>query len=168
MPEPEVSFLVNAYDDPVQLIIRGRACFQNAQPVDDFFRRMMDEGRRRFVVDFRYCSGMDSTFLGILAGAGIRLLREVEPGRMVLTCLAPRNLELVENLGLDQIMRVEAGEDCDSAVTETAELSREGSISSQDRSRLVLRAHEDLVRADPANKSKFQDVIAFLRNQMEE
>ena len=32
----------------------------------------------------------------------------------------------------------------------------------------VLKAHENLVRADKDNAPKFQDVIAFLRNQVEE
>jgi hypothetical protein len=34
--------------------------------------------------------------------------------------------------------------------------------------RLVLEAHENLVAADPANQGKFQDVMAFLRNRVEQ
>jgi hypothetical protein len=33
--------------------------------------------------------------------------------------------------------------------------------------RLVLEAHENLVAADEANRSKFQDVLAYLRNRVE-
>ncbi len=170
MPAPEVSFLVNAYDDPVKLIIKGRACFQNAQPVDEFFKKMIDSGCRHFVVDFLDCTGMDSTFLGILAGAGIRLMNPRERGRMVLTCLGPRNRELVENLGLDQIMEVASDADTcgEEAAGGVSSLPRGRSGSAKDHSRLVLRAHEDLVRVDQANESKFQDVIAFLKNQIEE
>ena len=31
----------------------------------------------------------------------------------------------------------------------------------------VLKAHENLVKADEENAAKFQDVIAFLKNQTE-
>jgi anti-sigma B factor antagonist len=31
-----------------------------------------------------------------------------------------------------------------------------------------LEAHENLVQADEANRSRFQDVLAFLRNRVEQ
>ena len=33
--------------------------------------------------------------------------------------------------------------------------------------RLVLEAHENLVSADEANRTKFQDVLSFLRNRVD-
>jgi anti-sigma B factor antagonist len=168
MPESD-AFFVNAYDDPVQLIIQGRANFQNARPVSEFFARMIAQGRRQFVVDFARCTGMDSTFLGILAGAGIRLLQDGDGGRMVLTRLGPRNRELVENLGLDQIVELAPDEVGDGADASSLEALEDGEkATSKENARMVLRAHENLVELDPANLNKFQDVIQFLRNQVEE
>jgi hypothetical protein len=40
--------------------------------------------------------------------------------------------------------------------------------SALEDARLVLEAHENLVAADPANQGKFQDVMAFLRNRVEQ
>jgi hypothetical protein len=37
-----------------------------------------------------------------------------------------------------------------------------------DTARLVLEAHENLVTAEPTNRSKFQDVLTFLRNRVEQ
>ena len=37
-----------------------------------------------------------------------------------------------------------------------------------ENARLVLEAHENLVATDPANQGKFQDVLAFLRNRVEQ
>jgi hypothetical protein len=34
--------------------------------------------------------------------------------------------------------------------------------------RLVLEAHENLVAADPTNQGKFQDVLAVLRNRVDQ
>ena len=33
---------------------------------------------------------------------------------------------------------------------------------------MVLEAHENLVTADEANRNKFQDVMAFLKNRVEQ
>ena len=37
-----------------------------------------------------------------------------------------------------------------------------------ENARMVLEAHEHLVSADEANRTKFQDVLAFLRNRVEQ
>lgn len=168
MPEPETVFLVNADDDPIQLIIKGRACFQNARPVSQFFARMMDQNHPHFVVDFGACTGMDSTFLGILAGAGIHLMELSPPGRMVLTRLSDRNRDLVENLGLDQIVEIDRGRVPPLTEEGAQSLKPADKTSANENARMVLRAHENLVQIDGSNYPKFQDVIEFLRNQVDE
>ena len=37
-----------------------------------------------------------------------------------------------------------------------------------DRARHVLESHEHLVAADESNRAKFQDVLAFLKNRVEQ
>ncbi|MFP4282537.1 MAG: STAS domain-containing protein [Opitutales bacterium] len=171
MPETDAVFFVNAYDDPVQLIIRGRASFQNARPVSELFTTLIKQGRRTFVVDLGECMSMDSTFLGILAGAGIRLKEKREPGRLILTRLSDRNRDLVENLGLDHIVEIDrdnAAGPSPSEVDSAEKLEERRKASAAENSHMVLKAHEDLVRAQPANERKFQDVIHFLRSQTED
>ena len=42
-------------------------------------------------------------------------------------------------------------------------------VSSElENARICLEAHENLVSADESNRSKFQDVLAFLRNRVEQ
>jgi anti-anti-sigma factor len=170
MPDEDATFLVNAYADPVVVRIQGRANFMNAAPLNEFMRSMMAQGRTRFVIDFRNCTGMDSTFLGILAGAGIELQRMESPGRMLLTRLGARNRDLVENLGLDCLMEIDtSGEDPGQSAggKEEALNESESPLSNEERAKFVLEAHENLIEADANNAAKFQDVIAFLRNQAE-
>jgi anti-sigma B factor antagonist len=171
MPNSDTVFFVNAYDDPVQLVIKGRACFQNARPVSQFFDRMIAQGKREFIVDFEACSSMDSTFLGILAGAGIRLMEQSQPGRMHLARLSERNRELVVNLGLDQIVEIAGDDAVEPRSGETAsdeQLDVGEKLTADENARMVLKAHENLVDLDASNLNKFQDVIQFLRNQVEE
>lgn len=168
MPDREAAFLVNPYSEPVFVKIQGRASFLNAPPLGEFFQQMIGQGKREFVIDFEACSGMDSTFMGILAGAGISLMKSQPRGRMVLTRLSPRNLDLVNNLGLDRLMTIDDGKHS-AAPGEASEAleTRDLPESEAEKARIVLDAHENLIKVDAANEAKFQDVIAFLRNQAE-
>ena len=87
---------------------------------------------------------------------------------MVVTRVGPRNYELMRNLGLHRLLTVDGGDTsatnfshCDTAL----EAKTTNNIES---ARLVLEAHENLISADEANRTKFQDVLAFLRNRVEQ
>ena len=170
MPQDEPHFLVNPYDDPVIVKINGKASFLNSAPVKDLFDRLVDQGKERFVVDFQHCTGMDSTFLGILAGLGIRLMKMEPRGSVVLCRLGNRNRELVRNLGLHRLLILDEGDTLEGMESgECLEaVDSAGRLSEVENARLVLQAHENLVEIDASNKTKFQDVISFLKNQMDE
>jgi anti-sigma B factor antagonist len=160
------TFLVNAYSDPVAVRVEGRACFSNSASLHDFVAECMRQGKVRFVIDFRDCVSMDSTFLGVLAGAGLQLRKKQPPGSFVLTGLSPRNLELVRNLGLNRICTVDGNTSVEVGSGAKA-LPQAGGASEVDQARHVLAAHENLVDADETNRERFQDVLSFLRNRVE-
>ena len=159
-------YLVDASADPVVVRIIGRASFQNSACLRDFIGEMTGQGRTRFVLDFQQCTSMDSTFLGVLAGAALVLRQQRPAGSMVLARVGQRNLELLRNLGLHRLLTVDAGdfpmnfEKCDKAL----HCADRSEIES---ARLVLEAHENLVAVDETNRGKFQDVLAFLKNRLE-
>ncbi len=161
------TYLVDAYSDPVLVRIDGRACFQNSGCLRDFITEMLKQGRNRIVLDFQSCASMDSTFLGVLAGAALELRRQKTGGSLVVTRVGQRNLELMRNLGLHRLLTVDTGDlaanfdKCNGKLqcAEHTEL---------ENAKLVLEAHENLVNADEANRAKFQDVLAFLRNRVEQ
>ena len=160
-------YLVDAYSDPVVIRIDGRASFQNSGCLRDFVSEMLRRGRTRFVLDFQNCLSMDSTFLGVLAGAAIELKKSTTNGSLVATRVGPRNLELMRNLGLHRLLTVDPGtstlsfEQCKTPL----EPAQRSDIES---ARLVLEAHENLVNADEVNRAKFQDVLAFLRSRVDQ
>ncbi len=169
MPEPagKPVFLVDAYSDPVVVRIDGRASFQNSGCLRDFITEMLARGKTRFVLDFEHCASMDSTFLGVLAGAAIELRKTAPAGSLVVTRVGQRNLELMRNLGLHRLLTIDAGnfplsfQKCDTPLEAKQ-------CTEIENARMVLEAHESLVNADEANRSKFQDVLAFLRNRVEQ
>lgn len=166
MSNSESSFLVNPYEEPVIVRVIGRACFLNSGPIKELFVQLVKDGKRRFVVDFKACTGMDSTFLGILAGLAIQLMRKEEKGAVVLSRLGPRNTELIKNLGLHRIMLIDEADAQDNS-SQFQQLPTGLPLSELENARMVLKAHENLVEIDESNQSKFQDVISFLKNQVE-
>jgi anti-anti-sigma regulatory factor len=167
---PEASnpvYLVDAYSDPVVVRIEGRASFQNSGCLRDFVLEMLHRGKSRFVLDFQHCAGMDSTFLGVLAGAALELKKAAPDGSLVVARPGPRNVELIRNLGLHRLLILDTGET--SPKIENCNTPLECKNRSEiDTARLVLEAHENLVTADEANRSKFQDVLTFLRNRVDQ
>lgn len=170
MPDPASKpvYLVDAYSDPVVVRIDGRASFQNSSCLRDFITEMLARGKHRFVIDFQHCASMDSTFLGVLAGAAIELKKTAAlDGSLVVARVGQRNLELMRNLGLHRLLSIDAGEaarsfqECDTPL-------KEKKSTEVENARMVLEAHENLVNADEANRTKFQDVLAFLRNRVEQ
>ncbi len=165
---PKPTYLVDAYSDPVLVRIEGRASFQNSANLKDFITEMLRQDKKRMVIDFHHCSSMDSTFLGVLAGAAIEMRKQKPAGSLVLTRMGQRNLELVRNLGLHRLLSID---------TETTQLNFDKAsaplpgtrpLSEIEHARLVLEAHENLVAADETNQSKFQDVLTFLRSRVEQ
>lgn len=169
MPETATKpvYLVDADSDPVLVRIDGRACFQNSACLRDFISALLKQGKTRFVLDFQNCTTMDSTFLGVLAGAAIELKKSAPGGSLVLARVGQRNLELIRNLGLHRLLTVDAGDfamafnTCDTAL-------QCANRTELENARLVLEAHENLVSVDEANRAKFQDVLAFLKNRVEQ
>jgi hypothetical protein len=105
---------------------------------------------------------MDSTFLGILAGTALELRQQDPPGVLLICNLNERNRELICNLGLQSLLSIDAEVSApEEAVVGT--VLDDAEVSS---ARQVLAAHQSLVEANQKNAATFQDVIAFLQNQL--
>ena len=156
MPE-ETKYLVNISAATAVLAVVGKANYMNCHSVGEFFAKAIERGCTKIIVECSRCNGMDSTFLGMIAGAALTL-RKTE-GKLSLTNLNERNLELVENLGLDKIASVESANDTQNAQS-TSTLEKQNASHAD-----ILKAHENLIEADSANRIKFEDVIAFLKKE---
>ena len=165
MSDPQQpTFLVSAYSDPIVVRINGKANYLNCNAFREFTEQMLSQGRQHILVDFANCQGMDSTFLGILAGTALELKKKDPPGTLTLCQLSERNQELITNLGLQNLLRISKDKD------ENEQCAHFDSLSNEEVSdaKSVLQAHESLAEANKKNVVKFQDVISFLKNQVEQ
>jgi anti-anti-sigma factor len=94
-------------NETVWIRVEGKGNFQNSTPLKEFAREMLGRGHRDFVVDLKGCPLMDSTFMGTLAGIALKTRAEGSGGLHIVN-LNERNLDLLCNLGLDQLMRLDA------------------------------------------------------------
>lgn len=158
-------FQVEPYSDPVVVRICGRASFQNSAPLSTFFQEMAMQGLSRFILDFADCTGMDSTFLGIIAGAALET-RKGDGGYLSLMRLGERNLELIRNLGLHRITKVDTrellGQMGDSETMQP--LEGEAAVTR----RILIESHESLSGINEENQEKFQDIVEYLKSRTNE
>ena len=162
MSDPaQPTYLVSAYSDPVVVKVNGKANYLNCNAFSEFIETVITGGCRKLFIDFVGCEGMDSTFLGILAGTAIQLRKFKPAGELIVGNLSERNYELICNLGLQNLLAI--------SKNQAVEGGSFNALKNQEVSdaKNVLKAHENLADADQENVGKFQDVIAFLRNQVE-
>jgi anti-anti-sigma factor len=143
----------------VWIRIEGRGSFQNSPALKEFARRMIEAGRRSFVVDLKNCPAMDSTFMGTLAGLAIRL-RDTGSGDLWVVNRNERNAELLAGLGLDPLfsnkpMPLAQPGDCKEAIHHAADKASTREV--------MHEAHAACIAVNPRNADKFKDVIEHLQ-----
>lgn len=151
-----VKYLVKVEGKTAFLVVCGRASYMNCKSCGEFFDYVADKACEELKIDFSQCAGMDSTFMGMIASLALKMREQKLAGGVSLYNLGERNLELVENLGLDALVNMGGSLDFK---LENAQVLEPHPASKWS----ILNAHKKLVEMDAGNASKFQDVIAFLQ-----
>jgi len=143
----------------VWIRVEGRGSFQNSPALKEFSRKLIEEGRRKFVVDLKCCPAMDSTFMGTLAGLAIRL-RDTGNGELWVVNRNERNAGLLAGLGLDPLfsdkpLPSEQIAECKQAIHHPGDKA-----STRET---MHEAHAACITVDPRNADKFKDVIEHLK-----
>jgi hypothetical protein len=129
---------------------------------------------RRFIFDFKHCVGMDSTFMGVMAGLSVQLSKECG-GSIYAVNLSPRTRGLLATLGLDQLVKTYMEGNVPGEIahllgddSELAELKPSENTSGRETTETILEAHETLVEVFPENLPKFEDVLMYLKEELNE
>ena len=148
--------------------IAGRANFTSSIDFKTLVSELRDKGYNYFVLDLSECTLMDSTFLGVLAGFGLKMIAGPDdrcgPSFELLNPNA-RITELLENLGILHLFKLTQGE---LKLPEPAELVTPAPTNpcKEDLTRACLEAHQTLIAIKPENASKFKDVTQFLAEDL--
>lgn len=156
-------YLVAALGDSVIVSIHGRALYTSCREFGEFLEKIgKDEAVKRLIIDMKFCEGVDSTVLGLIAGAcGDFKARGAE---VALQHCCERIEEVVKNLGLCALLTFFSGDEVapgTEAILAAGESGTQGASPATNHT--ILQAHEALMEANPENVAKFKQVVDFMR-----
>ncbi len=164
--------LTAAYIDRTAVVrVEGRGSFKISPPMKQFIQRVIEaRSASRILIDMSDCCGMDSTFMGVLAGLSYHV--KDKPGfTLKLINLSEKNQKLLATLGVDQVVDYSL-----SSTDEEKELMTGQSDDAQtlepdfsntlEAAKTTLEAHEALVDINPKNLAKFKSVLELLQNDV--
>lgn len=148
----------------------GKGSFLNSPLMKAFGDERIAAGERVLVVDLAECAGMDSTFMGTLAGMAARL-SAVEGGVLQIADAGERNCRSLEDLGLDFLMEINPQSApwrtrIDEVRAELKPAQSAQSLLQKQRALHVLQAHEVLSGLNDRNAREFSNVVDTLREQV--
>jgi anti-anti-sigma regulatory factor len=177
--EKQGHIVVGVTGERVFVKVQGKGHSQISQPLCQFSNEIIKRGFREFIVDLSECPSMDSTFLGVLAGVGLRLMSV--GGRVHLANLNLRCREVVASLGIDRLSTVDL---CDLSLSAAPNGSGAAPAPAMEPlatphamptdpegkaryAEMMLEAHTTLMQLDPQNVPKFKDCVRFLTEDIE-
>ncbi|WP_353566074.1 STAS domain-containing protein [Haloferula sargassicola] len=146
----------------------GKGSFLQSPALKECAQQGEKHGRRRFVIDLEKCSGMDSTFMGTLAGLSTRMRRS--GGDVQIASPGSKNRQSLEDLGLDHLLDIEPADaewrgHVDDIRSDLKSFSPNGPQGLGERARHVLDAHRDLASTSDQNARRFKGVLDVLQKQ---
>jgi anti-anti-sigma factor len=150
--------------------VEGRGSFKISSSLKQFGDTVVSSKLPLILVDMTLCIGMDSTFMGVLAGVATRM--KSHSGKIVMVNCSPRTKGLLSTLGLDQLISTyEVGHAPEqyAAILQgrtPREALEAGSCHDAETVQTMLDAHQNLVDLVPENLPQFKDVLLFLREEV--
>ena len=168
MTAPAINSSVWVGDKVVWIKLSGRASFNSSVDFKTLINSLWKKGYGCFVLDLTDCLLMDSTFLGVLAGLGLKFSNSRDSGsHATIELLNPnaRISDLLENLGVTHLFQTATGPrpvpgNLAALDTPPAHVDR------KEISQTCLEAHQTLMKINPDNVATFKDVAQFLAEDL--
>ncbi len=163
--------LTAAYIDNTAVIrVEGRGSFKISPPMKQFIHQVLNTGSAsKILIDMSDCTGMDSTFMGVVAGIAC-LIKSKPDFRFKLINLSAKNKKLLVTLGVDRVVDYSmssTGEEQQLANQNDGTQTLEADFADKlNAAKTTLEAHETLVDINPENFDKFKSVLEFLENDV--
>jgi anti-anti-sigma factor len=148
--------------DKVFLHVTGRGSFKISATLKQFITEIVSKQPVTAVVlDLAECIGMDSTFMGVLAGLSSRLKQH---GQILeLINLSEKNAQLLATLGVDRVVSHYSHSHGHEIPNRPAQVLPVAGATKKDLAETALQAHETLVELSEENRPRFKRVIEYLK-----
>jgi anti-sigma B factor antagonist len=139
--------------------VHGRATFESSEDLKKFCIRMLDQNVTNIDIEMSQCSGMDSTFMGIMTM--ISLAAKKKKAIVSLINTGEANQKNLFSLGLKTMFNFTSTEK--ETQPKWEELAK-SEVSQDQHKDNVLNAHQTLIDVHEDNRKEFQDIITFLKD----
>lgn len=155
------------FDSYIWIRPEGRGTFLESSIIKDLVESTAADGMRNFIIDLEACPGMDSTFMGMLAGLGIGF-RKNKKGEISIVGTTEKTRSSLKELGLQYLMAIEPTDEAwfekmDEARRNLDLFNHKGEVDTEAH---VLECHEDLCIADEGNLHRFKTVLDMMGSDM--
>lgn len=164
--------LTAAYLDRTAVIrVEGRGSFKISPPMKQFIHQLINtDSADRILIEMSNCSGMDSTFMGVVAGIAC-YLKSKPAFSLRLLNLSEKNKKLLVTLGVDRVVDYSqsASEEEQSILNQlngSSQNLKTEMPSKLDTAKTTLEAHQSLVDINPNNLSKFKSILEYLQDDV--
>jgi anti-sigma B factor antagonist len=158
-------------DQTAVIRVEGRGSFKVSPPMKQFIHQVINtRSAERIIIDMSDCTGMDSTFMGVLAGVAC-YIKSKPDFEFKLINLSAKNQKLLITLGVDRVVDYSLftpSEDQSLLSQPTSGIQTlEPDFSNKlEAAKTTLEAHKTLVDINPNNYDKFKSVLEFLQNDV--
>ena len=170
----DTSLIFHEFADCLWIRCSSRGCFINSPALKSIADKYLDKGGSQVVVDLEMCPGVDSTFMGTLAGIARRCV--AAGGGVDVAGPSARTRGAMESLGLDMLLQLDPAEAAWQADIEerravlaqdAAAIPEATTLSEVDRTRHVLEAHNTLRSMNKQNDEVFGYVCETLEDDLQ-
>jgi anti-anti-sigma regulatory factor len=151
--------------------VEGRGSFKICPPMKQFIHQVINTGSAdRILIEMSDCSGMDSTFMGVVAGIACYIKSKPDFSFRLIN-VSEKNKKLLVTLGVDRVVDYslsasEEEQELLNQLTGSAQALETDPSSTLETAKTTLEAHETLVEINPDNLSKFKSVLEYLSDDV--
>jgi anti-anti-sigma factor len=148
--------------DKIFIRVTGRGSFKISATLKQFIAEVTAKQPVAWVVlDLAACIGMDSTFMGVLAGLSGRLKQSGQTLEVI--NLSEKNADLLATLGVDQVIAYYNHSHGHDLPNNASKPLFTASATKKELAETALQAHETLVELSEENRPRFKRVIDYLK-----
>ena len=148
--------------DKVFIRVTGRGSFKVSASLKQFITQTASQQPvMTIVIDLAECIGMDSTFMGVLAGLSGRLKQNNQ--QLELINLSEKNARLLATLGVDQVIAHYSHSHGYEVPEQAAKPLSSAGVTKKELAETALQAHQSLAELNAENRPRFKRVIEYLQ-----
>lgn len=157
----------------VRIIGKGNVFL--APTIKNFFDRVLSKDESHLslqsvILDMEECTGMDSTFMGMIAGTASKL-KKTHKNSLSLHSVSPKNLDSLEELGIHFLVKINSQDLNLKALAQeirpTLQDISPDQILAPDKN-LILETHKTLGSLNTKNAKEFKAVINTFEKEISE